>query len=587
VLATLTVPIAAADLSPAAERNVAVTSDTSAAPVAAATEQGGGNPQVFSGVADASGVESPRWQSVDFEAEGTAVHLFELDWSGDAMLRIDIREADTGTWVGANTSTARPKPMSAHLTAGTSYRVAVWAMEGVGAFTVTVDQPPPATTTTSTSTTTTTTTTTTSTTTAPGSEELVLPPNAVFDGTVDARRSAAPRWISTDYTPASSGARQFELEWPGNAMLRIDIREADTGTWIAANTSTAQPKTMTANLTAGTRYRLAVWAMRGSADFVVTVDEANAPPPPATTTTTTAAPPTTTTTAAPAPPARGSFAGDPAVGTLYWGAAVGGNDDPARHEDPAGHVLTVRRTFFQWRHRTGYMVDTARADLAEGRLPWVSTKTPSWAEMAAGDHDAAIDEMLRALDALNGPVWLTIHHEPEGGGGINAPDDPAGPAGHVAMNRRVRERMDALGTDNIALAPILMSWTWDPRSGRNASEWWAPGIYDFLGVDHYEEQEASLVTGVWYDVRRFAAARGVDVAVGEWGMRGTDAAAGQRVRDWFDHAAASHADGRGARVIGLAAFDSHLNAPTGSWELRGEQLRAFHQLLFDPRTAEV
>jgi len=279
----------------------------------------------------------------------------------------------------------------------------------------------------------------------------------------------------------------------------------------------------------------------------------------------------------------GAYPARPAAGMVLWGAAVGGNSDPVvRHEEPAGHVLTVRRTFFQWRHRTGYLITTAKDDLAHGRLPWVSIKTPSWAAMAAGDYDDQIDELLRGLDALPGPVWLTIHHEPEGGGGVNAPDDPAGPAGHVAMNRRVRQRMTALGVDNVALVPILMSWTWDARSGRNPDEWWAPGIYDFLGVDHYQEQQASLLTGVWYDVRRWAKAHNVDIAVGEWGMRGTDSAAGDRVTEWYNAAVNSAGDGQGARVIGLCAFDSNLNE--GYWELQGEQLTTFWNLLNNPHT---
>jgi hypothetical protein len=271
-----------------------------------------------------------------------------------------------------------------------------------------------------------------------------------------------------------------------------------------------------------------------------------------------------------------------------WGAAVQGNGDPeARHEAAAGHPLALRRTFFQWDQRTGNMIAVARDDHAHDRLPWVSVKTPPWRAMGDGLHDGEIDEMLRALDALEGPVWLTMHHEPEGGGGVNAPDDSAGPSAHLAMNRRVRQRMDALGVDNVALGPILMAWTWDAGSGRNPDEWWAPGVYDFLGVDHYTEQEASLLNGVWSEVRTWARDRGVDVAVGEWGLRGTDAAAGQRVREWYEHAANSHRDGMGARVVGLSAFDSSLNSPTGSWELRGEQLTVFRQLLGDRRTADV
>ncbi len=282
------------------------------------------------------------------------------------------------------------------------------------------------------------------------------------------------------------------------------------------------------------------------------------------------------------------YPGQPPDGMLVWGASIQSNGDPvARHETPSGHVLTLHRTFFQWTQRTGKMIDTAKDDIAHKRLPWVSIKTPSWADMGKGAHDSEIDEMLGALDAIQGPVWLTMHHEPEGGGGVNSPDDPAGPAGHIAMNERVRQRMTALGVDNVALAPILMSWTFDPASKRDPNEWWKPGIYDFLGVDHYRDSETSLLNPTWSTIRKWAEQKGVEVAVGEWGMRGTDAAAGDRVHEWYDSAAGSNVDGAGARVMGLSAFDSGANSPTGSWELKGAQLTAFWDLLNDPRTATV
>jgi hypothetical protein len=147
--------------------------------------------------------------------------------------------------------------------------------------------------------------------------------------------------------------------------------------------------------------------------------------------------------------------------------------------------------------------------------------------------------------------------------------------------------MTALGVTNVALAPILMSWTFDPRSGRNANDWWAPDIYDFFGVDHYVDAESTLINTTWATVRTWAASKGVEMAVGEWGMRGTDAAAGQRVHDWYNAAANSYNDGKGARVLGLSAFDSNLNSPSGGWELMGDQLTAFWDLLGDPRTASI
>jgi hypothetical protein len=281
----------------------------------------------------------------------------------------------------------------------------------------------------------------------------------------------------------------------------------------------------------------------------------------------------------------GAFPGKPAAGTAYWGSSVTNNGDPAVFEAATGEVLSVRRTFYQWRQRSVPMVDTAAADVAAGRLPWLSVKTPSWVSMADGSHDAEIDEMLVGRDALEGPVWLTLHHEPEGGGedGSN-PDDPGGPAAHLAMNRRVRERMRALGTDNISLAPILMSWTFRSESGRIPDDWWEPGIYDFLGIDHYQREESTLVNGAWRTVRRWAAENEVDVAVAEWGLAGSDEKAGERIREWFEEAASSDGDGKGARVLALTAYDTGAG---GGRRLAGDALRVFEEIMSDPRVAHI
>jgi hypothetical protein len=280
---------------------------------------------------------------------------------------------------------------------------------------------------------------------------------------------------------------------------------------------------------------------------------------------------------------RPAFAGDVAPGSLRWGAAIGGNADPARHESVTGRALGLRRTFFSWDKRTGSMVNTARADLAAGRVPWVSTKTPGWAEMASGARDAEIDQMLRALDALNGPVWLTVHHEPEGGGGSPTVDDPGGAPAWRAMQRRVRERMTALRTDNIAFAPILMTWTFDPRSGRTPSDWWVDGIWDFAGVDHYSQKESltSMELAMWHNARGFYGAKGLKVAVGEWGNRGTDAAAAAEMEAFYRMAIGPVPPGQ-AQVIGMSYFDSNLNSPSGGWELFGAPLAKFRELSLQP-----
>ena len=369
-------------------------------------------------------------------------------------------------------------------------------------------------------------------------------------------------WVTHEFKIPSPGTITATLGWPNaSADLNLFLNAPSGETVAFSNGGTTRPERVRFEARTPGTYRLGIKSTRGSTGYTLN---------------------------ATLTPASRTFPGRAPTGQLVWGASVQGNGDPvARHESVAGHSLALRRTFWQWNQRTGALVTTARDDLAHHRLPWVSVKTPSWAAMGAGHHDGEIDQLLRALDALPGPVWLTIHHEPEGGAGVSSPDDPAGPAGHIAMNRRVRQRMTALGVDNVALAPILMAYTWTEASGRNPDEWWAPDIYDFLGVDIYNHGEGSLITDNWLRVRQWAAARGVDVAVGEWGMHGSDTAAGQRVREWYNHAAGSDVDGKGARVIGLAAFDSNLNSPKGGWMLQGAQLTAFHELLRDPRTTDV
>lgn len=283
--------------------------------------------------------------------------------------------------------------------------------------------------------------------------------------------------------------------------------------------------------------------------------------------------------------AVGDHPGQPLPGTLLWGAAVQGDDPAVHHEDPAGPVLGLHRTFHQWLDRDTSMVQTAADDLAAGRLPWVSIKTPSWQAMASGGHDDEIDAMLTALDALRGPVWLAVHHEPEGGGaGGNVPDDPGGPAAHVAMNRQVRARMDALGVDNVALAPILMAYTWVDSSGRNPDEWWGDGVYDFLGVDIYtDEATFDIRLDTMREILDWASARGVDVGIGEWGVDNRTSEGPPLIERWFEVALASQQQ-PGARIMGMAYWDSDRIPDTG-WRLQGDGATRFRDLVDHPATA--
>ena len=103
----------------------------------------------------------------------------------------------------------------------------------------------------------------------------------------------------------------------------------------------------------------------------------------------------------------------------YLGAAVSGSTDTETREAQLGRNLALHRTFYQ-SDEIDRAVRNATADLAAGRLPWISFKAPlSWADMAAGKGDAWSTELADALATVPGPVWVAVHHEPENDGDMN------------------------------------------------------------------------------------------------------------------------------------------------------------------------
>lgn len=479
------------------------------------------------GSLSASGVS---WVTHAIQLDAAGTLDVTLDWAtASADLNVFFYDPSGAVMKSANTTTARPEVLHVEVPAAGAYKVGIKCKTGSTRYTLRTDFTPAF-------------------------------HDDVFTGSLS---SSGTSWVTHTFSAAAGEQLDVTLDWAtASADLNLFLTAPGASQATAfANGTTARPEQVSAVATVGGTWTVGIKCKTGASAYTLTVRHT-----------------------AGAPVFTPAYPGQPKPGTVHWGASIGGNADPVtRHETPAGRALGVHRTFYQWNQRTSSLVSTAADDLAHGRVPWVSVKTPSWAEMGAGQHDAEIDQLLSALAALPGPVWLTIHHEPEGGGGVNQPDDPAGPAGHVAMNRRVRQRMTALNVDNVALAPILMSYTFKSASGRDPNAWFAPGIYDFIGIDHYMDKEASLLDATWASIRTWAGSKGLELAVGEWGMRGTDAAAGQREREWFEAAVGSATDGAGARVVGLSAFDSNLNSPNGGWELKGEQLTVFHQLMADPR----
>lgn len=279
------------------------------------------------------------------------------------------------------------------------------------------------------------------------------------------------------------------------------------------------------------------------------------------------------------------FPGDTPPGTIRWGQ--GGGNDSARareHEAAAGVPMGAWRLFYTM-SQAGSAVAKCREALAAGRVPVLSMKPgDTWANVAAGKIDVALRSLFVALDALGGPVLFILHHEPEGGGGTNAPDDPGGPSVWRAMQARVRTILDGIGSTNIAFGPCLMVWTWSPSSGRRPDDWWTPEArWDFYAGDLYQSKEAAPAPTTqtsWLNFVAWCEAKGLPVVIGELGNRGSDATAGAELRETYEFL--TQID-----CVASTYFDTPLNSGPEPYTLVGEPLKAFRELMKDPRSVHL
>lgn len=257
---------------------------------------------------------------------------------------------------------------------------------------------------------------------------------------------------------------------------------------------------------------------------------------------------------------------DPEPTKMLVGAAVGGNADPAPMEKALGKPLDLHRTYW-----SGAQVDKAvascKADLVAGRTPWPTFKLPfSWADMAAGKGDAWAKDLGAKLAALNGPVWLDFHHEPEG--------DGAG-ATWVAMQQRI---IPLATSPNVKVGISLTgyqevtgdtTWTFE-KLWPSKAQFLAVDIYQKFGTvkDGKAQTTWSPLETYFTKVQAFAEKVGVPWGLSETGV--TDEALATKptaVADLF-------ASARGHKAAFLSYFNSSLNS-TGSWPLSGAKLADF------------
>jgi hypothetical protein len=178
------------------------------------------------------------------------------------------------------------------------------------------------------------------------------------------------------------------------------------------------------------------------------------------------------------------------------------------------------------------------------------------------------------LATIPGPVWVALHHEPEGDG--NLPD-------WVAMQQRL---LPILAADsNVRTSIILTAWdTFDsgnPAYSLNAL--WPGNMVSILGMDAYNRYgDANHPDKGWTEMSHFyddiapaAKKLGVDWAIAETGY--TDAAAAKDP-DWLTRAYDDMANRTDLPGLGLCYFNSSANS-VGSWPLSGVKDTKFEAIL--------
>jgi hypothetical protein len=184
-------------------------------------------------------------------------------------------------------------------------------------------------------------------------------------------------------------------------------------------------------------------------------------------------------------------------GQVLFGSAT--TTDVAVMEAAIGGKVGIRRSYYQ-ASQVSAAVDRARADLVAGRVPWLSFKAPaSWASMASGAGDAWAQDLANRLGGLPGPVWVAVHHEPEG-------DGPA--ADWKAMQQRLSPIFRA--KPNIAYTMILMGWNqfFANKADQSLDVYW-PGKQhiDVLGFDPYNWYDTTNSSGgknySWTELREY------------------------------------------------------------------------------------
>ncbi len=217
-------------------------------------------------------------------------------------------------------------------------------------------------------------------------------------------------------------------------------------------------------------------------------------------------------------------------------------------------------------------VTRAKLNQSKGIRTWLSFKLPyTWAQMASGSGDVWAKGVYAKLDALNFPVWVAFHHEPEGDG--------------VTTDwRKMQDRLSRMVpggiTGDIKFWLIVTGWTQEFNPSDTANQWstlyptGAP-IYGIAYDAPYLKYGYEWVNGVkstkmdtgWTEasvyVEKLAArakSLGVKAGIGEYGFSDEAFA---KDKTWLDRFVAS---AKANKLEGVSYFDTQFNSKR-SWYL--------------------
>ena len=210
-----------------------------------------------------------------------------------------------------------------------------------------------------------------------------------------------------------------------------------------------------------------------------------------------------------------------------------------RLESQVGRRLAIDHQYYAWNQT----IPTSHQswDATTGRLPFVNWSAATtdgspvrWSAIANGSQDSWIVQRADAFKAFGSPIYLTFHHEPENDlTRFGTPTDYAAAFRHIVTVFRSR------GVTNVAFVWTMMSWTFEPRSGRDPNVYYPGDSYvDIIGSDGYNWYPGKAgvpwasFQQIFQDTNNFAVAHNKPWMVVETGCQ-EDPAHPSRKGQWF------------------------------------------------------